>query len=192
MKISKWLWAGLLLEAIVLLAARQESNGETTAFFQSAARLSGRVSLLFFGAFVVYAARFPGVEAGSAPLKIKGQLAFDFMVVHVIHWFLLAAAVHLSGFELVPFRLAGGILAYAMVVAMPFILSRRFVLPWSMARLQDIYVLYVWLIFFMTYLSRISGQTSTATGSMSFYYFGIGICLTLLVYYLLSKRRAVV
>ncbi len=120
MKISKWLWAGLLLEAIVLLAARQESNGDTTAFFQSAARLSGRVSLLFFGAFVVYAARFPGVEAGSAPLKIKGQLAFDFMVVHVIHWFLLAAAVQLSGFELVPFRLAGGILAYAMVVVYAF------------------------------------------------------------------------
>lgn len=188
MNISKWLWAGFLLEIFVVWAAWQESDGATTAFFQSAARLSGRVSLLFFGVFVVYAGRFPNVEAGSEHLKIKGRLAFDFMVVHVIHWFLLAAAVRLSGFELVPFRLAGGILAYGLVVAMPFILRGQIRLPWSVALTQHLYVFYVWLIFFMTYLTRIQGKTPTATGSMSFYYFGMGACIALLSFYLFPIR----
>lgn len=44
---------GLLLEFAVLILAFMEANGDTTLFFQTAARLSGRVSLLLF-IFVVY------------------------------------------------------------------------------------------------------------------------------------------
>lgn len=161
---------GIALELLVMLLAFIESKGDTTLFFQASARLSGRVSLMFFLFYGIYATRHPSVESDSIPLSIKTQLTKDFAVIHIIHWVFLAIAVVLSGFELVPFRVAGGALAYSMIVVMPFVYQRKLFVSLPLPTMQNVYIFYVWLIFFMTYLSRVRGQTPTATGDMTAYW----------------------
>ena len=123
-RLLKILPYGYGLEVFVIIMAYLESYGDTTAFFQAAARLSGRVSLLFFLIFAVYATLYPSVKEGIV-LTIKTSLVKDFAIIHVIHWMFLATAVTLSHFELVPLRVLGGALAYLMVIVMPLIYEKR-------------------------------------------------------------------
>jgi hypothetical protein len=181
-KISKLLILGIALEVLVILLAFMESKGDTILFFQASARLSGRVSLMFFLFYGIYATRHPSVETNSIPLSIKTQLTKDFAVIHIIHWVFLAIAVVLSDFELVPFRVAGGALAYGMIVVMPFIYQRKLFASFSLPMMQHVYIFYVWLIFFMTYLSRVRGQTPTATGDMTYYWVLMVVTTSFLVW----------
>ena len=173
---------GIALELLVMLLAYMESKGDTTLFFQASARLSGRVSLMFFLFYGIYATRHASVETDSIPLGIKTQLTKDFAVIHIIHWVFLAIAVKMSGFELVPFRVAGGALAYGMIVVMPFIYQKKLFNSLPLPTMQHVYIFYVWLIFFMTYLSRVRGQTPTATGDMTYYWILIVVTTAFLVW----------
>ena len=181
-KITKLLVLGIALEILVLLLAFVESKGDTTLFFQVSARLSGRVSLLFFLFYGIYATRHPSVETGSIALSVKTMLVRDFAVIHVIHWVFLAVAVKLSGFELVPFRVFGGALAYLIIVLMPLVYQKKLLTSVSLTTMQHVYIFYVWLIFFMTYLSRVRGQTPTATGDISAYWVLIGVTAAFLIW----------
>lgn len=180
---------GIALEVLVMLLAYIESKGDTTLFFQASARLSGRVSLMFFLFYGIYATRHPSVEWDSIPLAIKRQLTKDFAVIHIIHGVFLAIAVKLSGFELVPFRVAGGALAYLMIVLMPFIYHKKLFASFSLLTMQHIYIFYVWLIFFMTYLSRLRGQTPTATGDMTAYQVLMAITSAFLIWRIIKMIR---
>ncbi len=180
---------GIALEVLVMLLAFMESKGDTTLFFQASARLSGRVSLMFFLFYGIYATRHPSVESDSIPLSIKTQLVTDFAVIHVIHWGFLAVAVVLSGFELVPFRVAGGALAYGMIVVMPFVYQKKLFASFSLLTMQHVYIFYVWLIFFMTYLSRLRGQTLTATGDMTAYQVLMAITSAFLIWRIVKMIR---
>jgi hypothetical protein len=160
-------WIGLILELAVLTIAWIECAGDNTHFFQAAARLSGRVSLLYFGFIVVFATYNPGFLYGSPVWRAKWRLYASFALVHVIHWCLLAVAVTLSGFELQPIRVAGGALAYGLVVGMPIILYFDLLSANTLVRIQSFYIFWVWLIFFLTYVTRLRGQTTTHTGSPS-------------------------
>ncbi len=181
-KITKLLVLGIALETLVLLLSFVESKGDTTLFFQASARLSGRVSLLFFLFYGIYATRHPSVETGSVALSVKTMMVRDFAVIHIIHWVFLAIAVVLSGFELVPFRVLGGALAYLMIVLMPFIYQKKLLATVSLTMMQHVYIFYVWLIFFMTYLSRVRGQTPRATGDMSAYWVLMGVTAAFLIW----------
>jgi hypothetical protein len=166
--LSKLLLVGILLEILILSISYLEANHNITYFFQASARLSGRVSLFFFGLLFVYATLKPS-NTDTEILQTKYILARNFAVLHVIHWFLLAAAVSMSNFEIVPFRLAGGALAYLMIVLMPFIIKKKILPNLSLNSVFTIYLPYVWLIFFMTYLTRIQGKAKDVTGAMITY-----------------------
>lgn len=162
----KLLAIGLGLETVVLLASYWESTGEIEAFFQATARLSGRVSLLFFAMLMVVATLHPTFERSSESFQIKFRLFRDFAILHVIHWFLLATSIWFSGFELVPARLVGGALAYVLVVGMPIALRSNLLNEKALGWLQRFYLLWVWFVFFMTYVTRLRGQNPDASGSM--------------------------
>jgi hypothetical protein len=200
MTLNRLLPIGIALELLVLITSYFESSGDTTAFFQAAARLSGRVSLLFFTFYFIYSTLNPSVKALSVKeypenegLKTKYILSRDFAIIHLIHWVFLAIAVKLSGFELVPYRVAGGALAYFMVVAMPFILKKKIFTNFSLRVTEGVYIFYVWLIFFMTYLPRIRGHVPTATGNMQAYYILIIFTIGLILWriFMLLKRKLV-
>lgn len=159
---------GYCLEVFVLIMSYLESYGDTTAFFQVAARLSGRVSLLFFLIYAIYTTVYPSVKE-DIELKVKTSLSKDFAIIHVIHWMFLAVAVTLSGFEIVFIRVIGGALAYLMIILMPLVYEKRLFANRPLPMLENGYIIYVWFIFFMTYLPRILGKVPTATGTMSSY-----------------------
>lgn len=159
------LTVGLVLELLVLLLAWQESSGETTRFFQGAARLSGRVSLLFFVFLMIYATLVPKFDRHSQAFQTKYLLYRDFAIVHVIHWCLLAVSVSMSHFELLPIRVLGGAIAYGLVVAMPYLMSRSTLNIPLLTSIQSAYMFWVWLIFTMTYTARLSGSSPINTGS---------------------------
>jgi hypothetical protein len=167
--LPKLLAAGLFLEAGVLGLSYLESGGNSVLFFSAAARLSGRVSLLYFGMLFIYATLYPSVEKKSTVLLVKYTLAKNFAILHIIHWFLLAIAVSKSNFELVPSRLIGGGIAYALIVLLPFIIKQKIFSRLPLQLVFGVYLPYVWLIFFMTYLSRVTGSSVAVTGSMAAY-----------------------
>ncbi len=178
-RLLKLLPYGYGLEALVLLMAYIESYGDTPAFFQAAARLSGRVSLLFFFILGIYAtiypSEIPNTEGGTQTEKerlvhkVKTSLSKDFAIVHVIHWMFLAVAIALSGFDIVPIRVLGGALAYALIIVMPLIYEKRLFADKPLPILENGYIIYVWFIFFMTYLPRVFGNAPKATGNLSSY-----------------------
>ncbi|MES2797991.1 MAG: hypothetical protein V4683_18635 [Bacteroidota bacterium] len=178
--INQFIYWGLLLEILVLIFSYYESNGLVTSFFQAAARLSGRVSLLFFALLFIYSTVNIGFE--PALLTNKYILAKDFAILHIIHWFLLATAVNLSGFELVPSRVFGGALAYLMILILPFLLKRVFLKNISLKWPMHIYLSYVWFIFFMTYVSRVTGKATNITGSLSSYWLLISATIILMIW----------
>jgi hypothetical protein len=183
---------GLGLELLVLILSYFEANGDTTHFFQATARLSGRVSLLYFSFLFVYTTLNPSVESDSEHLQIKYILARNFAILHVIHWFLLATAVSMSGFNIVPYKLTGGALAYLMIVLLPFILNGKLFPNLSLRLALNIYLPYVWLIFFVTYLTRVLGKAAPITGIMPAYYVLISITVGLMIWrvgILLKNRK---
>jgi hypothetical protein len=183
---------GLGLELLVLILSYFEANGDTTHFFQATARLSGRVSLLYFSFLFIYTTLNPSIEPNSQSLQAKYILARNFAILHVIHWFLLATAVSMSGFNIVPYKLTGGALAYLMIVLLPFILNGKLFPNLSLRLALNIYLPYVWLIFFVTYLTRVLGKAAPITGIMPAYYVLISITVGLMIWrvgILLKNRK---
>jgi hypothetical protein len=167
--LPKLLATGLLLEACILGLSYLESGWDAVLFFQCAARFSGRISLLYFGMLFIYATLFPSVEKNSAELAVKYTLSKNFAILHIIHWVLLVIAVSKSDFELVPSRLIGGAIAYVMIVLLPLIIKQKILSKIPLQLVFGVYLPFVWLIFFMTYLSRITGSSVAVTGSMAAY-----------------------
>ncbi len=198
---SKLLPIALALELIVLLMAYLENQNSTTLFFQSAARLSGRVSLLCFAFLFIYATLQDYTKPDREVLRITYLLACNFMIIHVIHWVLLANAVMRSGFDLVPMRLVGGALAYGMIVLLPFSLKEvknktidhKGFKTFPIHLVMSSYLTYVWIIFLMTYVSRVNGSATHVTGSMSAYTFLIVLTIALMIWrlYMLWHKRKI-
>jgi hypothetical protein len=167
MKNKTWLYLLLLIEICIFVFAyfTQFSINET---FRISARFSARLSavvyLYSFGQFIF------GKEAG---LKTA---VFLFAIVHFIHFGFLATNVFLNQIELIPYKLAGGFLAYCMILLFPFYIEK---LPkWA----SIIYFYYVGIVFIITYLSRIKGLFPGATPSI-FHYIGLGAILLCFVAY---------
>jgi hypothetical protein len=138
--------------------------GVTLEAIQALTRFSGRVSLIIFSLIFLF--------QHHQFIKIKSILSdkyyLVFAIAHGIHLVILLTYVFLSGIPLVPIRLAGGFLAYLFIFAMPWMEIRfqqaKFTSK-QFSALTLIYLYYVWLIFFMTYLSRVQGTFPNAGGS---------------------------
>src|SRR5262245_31303857 len=139
--------------AIVGLAA----EGWSIAGLQATTRFSGRLSLLIFSAiFLLHPQR---KELLSRSLSENYFLAFA--IAHGIHLMELLSFVYLSGTELGPYRLAGGFLAYVLIFLMPWFKMRvdaGGLSPGVFSRIGSVYLVYVWFIFFMTYVGRINND----------------------------------
>lgn len=187
----KFSYIGIALELFVLVVSYAYSKNDVALFFQLSARFSGRVSLLFFCMLFIYATLHPSLERKSEPMSIKFILASNFAICHLIHWAFLAIAMHLNNRPLVPVKLIGGALAYLMIVMLPFILKGKGInntfLKWTL----QVYLFYVWSIFFITYLSRVTGSSNPPFASVkAFYYavtFGLVVLMIWRLYILTSK-----
>lgn len=165
------------LEILIIVVA-VSSEGFSLIALQTTTRFSGRLSLILFSAiFLLY--NKPSVIT----IWLSDKFYLLFAIVHGIHLVELLSFVYLSEAKLVPHRVAGGFLAYAFIFLMPMLqyktqkarLSKK-----AYSVLQTIFVYYVWLIFFLTYLPRVQGKLPQAGGSFAEHVALLGWVSTLL------------
>lgn len=173
---TKWLLTGIALEITIFISCYFAFPDQPEEIFRHAARYSGRLSLLIYlFAFSYFALTFTDKRAGvMATLK---KIVTIFCVLHIIHFGFLATNVWLNGIELVPYKLAGGILGYSFIVLYPFFIDRI-----KNKKLHFIYFLYLGIVMIGTYMARIKGEFPGAEPG-PVHYFGVGATvLALLVY----------
>ncbi len=150
---------GVALEAVIILFSIG-SEGFTLEALHVITRFSGRLSLLAFSLILLLYDR-----RGVIRLDIAFLL---FAVLHGIHLIELISYVSLSGVELIPIRVFGGFIAYAMIFAMPVLVAwkdQRKLSVKNFHRAEAVYFSYVWLIFFLTYLPRVMGTLPNVGGT---------------------------
>lgn len=150
---------GVALEALIILFSIG-SEGFTLEALHVTTRFSGRLSLLAFSLILLLYDKRGVIRLDFAFLL--------FAVLHGIHLIELISYVRLSGVELIPIRVLGGFVAYVMVFAMPVIESRHQQGKMSTRnfhRIEAVFFVYVWLIFFLTYLPRVMGTLPNVGGT---------------------------
>lgn len=143
---------------------------------QATTRFSGRLSLLIFSIIFIL---LPYHRINLTSL-LSHKVFLLFAIAHGIHLVELISYNILSGGTLIPIRVAGGALAYALIFTMPFLISRISVRKQIWA--ENIYLFYIWFIFFMSYLPRIQGKLPHVGGSYpEFVILFIWVCLLLII-----------
>lgn len=182
----------LVLATEALVAALGIFNyGWSIEGLQATTRFSGRFSLLLFSLiFLLYPGKLTMLEG-----ILSRRYFLVFAVAHGIHLVELLSYVYLAGIVLVPYRVAGGFLAYSLI----------FLMPWFQHRLENgsleqtrfratamVYLFYVWFIFFMTYIARLNGSFQNAGGTWAEHVILMGwVCLMLAfkIVYIFLKRN---
>jgi hypothetical protein len=180
----------LIFETLAILLG-VINYGWTIEGLQAVTRYSGRVSLGVFSIIFLF--------QSHPVIKIKKILSEKFFLIfaiaHGIHLFELLSYAYYSDAHLVPYRLAGGFLAYAMILAMPFVQMKYDQQHLSEKRFNQlilVYLYYVWFIFFMTYLPRVRGTLPGVGGSYKEFVILLGWVSIMMGFkwsQLLTKRR---
>jgi hypothetical protein len=170
--ITIFVFLELLIIAVVLL-----SQGYSLSALQTITRFSGRISLFLFSAIFL----FYNKPAITAWLSDRFYLLFAIVHgVHLVEWLLF---VSLAGIKLIAVRVAGGFLAYVYVLCMPVVQrlkeNGRITLK-TFSTVQIIFVYYLWLVFFLTYLPRVQGKLPLAGGTFAEHVVLLGWISTLL------------
>ena len=140
---------GVLLEVLLFLYF-YNMEPDINEVFKYAARYSGRLSL---GIYLLCFYLFRSAYLNKKSLEITQKALGVFAVMHVIHFFFLAYSIHLNQVPIVPTRLAGGFIAYLMIVVYPFLIEKI-----NRKAFHLTYFYYVGFVMIMTYISRVSGQ----------------------------------
>lgn len=168
--------------AIFLIAYIMQPSIEET--FRYAARYSGRLSMfVFLYTFYLFAMSYPQPISNNYKLR---NFIIVFAILHMIHFVFLATNVFLNGIPLQPIKLAGGFLAYVMIVVAPFKLHQmRF-------KFQLVYFYYVTLVMLLTYVARVKGDFEGAEPFwLHFFMLAILIlCALLFVAWLLKPKKS--
>ena len=182
MKFRIWLTLGILSE-LILLGYCYTAFDDVGEVFRHCARYSGRISL-----FAFLACTFLFAKSSRKELYPIKQAATLFCVLHFIHFGFLATNIYLNEISLVPVKLAGGFLAYALILVYPFVIDK--VKPSSL--LHYIYFYYVGAVIAITYVARIKGDFEGASPE-TFHYFGLVTIVTAmlgLTLFLILKKKA--
>jgi len=172
------LWGAALSTAAV--AAALLSYGPTLGGAQAAARWTARVAFAFFA--LAFAG--PGLQVLLARpwtrtlAEREWPLTLGFIGAHLVHFAALAVYQVLAAVEPNPVRLAGGALAYLLVFV---VLLRPATRAWAFY--------YLWFVFFMTYLPRVTGSHPGPGGDPRAFPFLLALVVVLLLVRLAAQTR---
>ncbi len=173
---------GIVFVELLIFIWGYYSEPNINETFRISARYSARVSAIAY-LFTFYFFVFQSNNEISK--RNLNKLFLAFAVVHFIHFIFLASNVYLNKIQLVPYKLAGGFLAYLIILLFPFFTNKPWLPKWS----YYVYFYYVGMVFIITYLSRIKGQFEGASPSV-FHYFGlIAVLASFLLYPFVILRR---
>lgn len=142
---------------------------------QATTRFSGRLSLLIFSIIFLL---LPYHRTKLSEI-LSSKFFLIFAIAHGIHLIELISYIHFSGGKIIPLRVAGGALAYAMIFIMP-LLENKFTGRKKLFT-ENVYLFYVWFVFFMTYLPRIQGKLHVGGSLPEFIVLFSWVCLLLLI-----------
>src|SRR5690349_13387079 len=154
----------IMLLELGVIALALLNHGWTLEGLQATTRYSGRLSLFIFSLIFL----FYGQSGGILKRILSDKFFLVFAIAHGVHLIELLSYVYSSGTQLIPYRLAGGMLAYSLIFVMPFVHERQ-----AQGRITDkrykqfclVYLYYVWFIFVMTYVPRVMGTLPNVGGS---------------------------
>jgi hypothetical protein len=167
----------LLLEISIILISLLIDGNSLTAL-QTITRFSGRLSLFLFSAiFLLYD------KPQTIHTWLSEKFYLLFAIVHGVHLLELLSFVYLSNASLIPIRVAGGLLAYLYIFLMPVFVklqeSQR-ISSKTFSVLEIVFIYYVWLVFFLTYLPRVLGALPEVGGRYSEHVALLGLISVLL------------
>ncbi len=157
---KKILGVSIAIEILIIVSAIL-LDGFSTISLQKITRFSGRFSLLLFS--IIFLLHGTNMEVWSS-----SKLYLVFAVVHGIHLIELLSYVIISDAKLVPIRIAGGMLAYTFIFIMPILdlkQSKNQLTKQKFNLFENVFLYYVWLIFFLTYLPRVQGKLPLVGGN---------------------------
>ena len=146
---KKYLIFGVLLELLILLYFYliMDNYGD---IFRYVARYSGRLSLIIylfcFYQYVCSFERLKNIQNTKTAVSI-------FCILHLIHFVFLVLSLYFNELPLIPFKIAGGFLAYIFIIIYPLIIDKI-----SKSIYHIIYFYYVGIVMLMTYVARIKGE----------------------------------
>ena len=114
---TRKIFLGIVLVELLIFVWGYFSEPNINEAFRISARYSARFSaimyLLTFNFFIFQA-------NNEIEKRNLSRFMLAFAVVHFIHLIFLACNVFLNNIELIPYKLAGGFLAYLMILLFPF------------------------------------------------------------------------
>ena len=146
---KKYLIFGVLLELLILLYFYliMDNYGD---IFRYVARYSGRLSLIIYlfcsYQYVCSFERLKNIQNTKTAVSI-------FCILHLIHFVFLVLSLYFNELPLIPFKIAGGFLAYIFIIIYPLIIDKI-----SKSIYHIIYFYYVGIVMLMTYIARIRGE----------------------------------
>ena len=171
--IKKGFVLGVLIE-VLLFIFLYSFEPEINEVFRYAARYSGRLSLVMY---LLCFFLFKEASLKNKSLEITKKALGIFAIMHVIHFIFLAFSMHLNEVPIIPTRMAGGFIAYLMIVVYPFYINKI-----NRKVYHLIYFYYVGFVMLMTYISRIRGQFVGANPEM-FHFIAMGVLILCLVFF---------
>tara|TARA_B100001175_G_scaffold43369_1_gene32593 strand:+ start:197 stop:769 length:573 start_codon:yes stop_codon:yes gene_type:complete len=167
------LFTGFLIELLIFGFSYiiAENWGE---IFRLSARYSGRLSLVVY-LICFYQFTFSFLKKKSEK-KLKDSIIV-FCFLHYIHFIYLTLAVYLNNIPIIPARLAGGFIAYLMILIYPFIISKIKKIIYHL-----IYFYYVGIVMAVTILGRVRGDFEGAEPEF-FHYLGLASVILGFIYF---------
>ncbi len=170
---KKYLIFGVLLELLILLYfyLMMDNYGD---IFRYVARYSGRLSLIIylfcFYQYVCSFQRLKNIQNTKTAVSI-------FCILHLIHFVFLVLSLYFNELPLIPFKVAGGFLAYIFIIIYPLIINKI-----SKSIYHIIYFYYVGIVMLMTYVARIKGEFIGAEPEL-FHYVALIILLVAFLFF---------
>lgn len=173
------LMLGLLLQATAGAMGFLHDEGMVEAM-RYAARYSGRIS---FFAYLMSMLVFTCWLAGRVDRTTVVHTAFLFAWLHLLHFGYLATNISMSAITPKPVKVAGGALAYGMILTHPLWVRRlRPRHGWHV-----VHYLYVGLVMMLTFVARLKGEFPGSDPSLV-HGVGIALCLLAIVAFLWQRR----
>lgn len=173
------LMLGLLLQATAGVMGFLHDEGMVEAM-RYAARYSGRISFL---AYLMSILVFTRWLAGRVDRTTAVHMSFLFAWLHLLHFGYLATNLSMSAITPEPVKVAGGALAYGMIMTHPLWVRRlRPRHGWHV-----VHYLFVGLVMMLTFVARLKGEFPGAAPS-SIHGVGIAVCLVAIGAFLWQRR----
>ena len=172
-----------IISQLILILVLMSLLTDINEIFRYAARFSGRFS---FSLYLLSLLSFLKYYTKNQSIVLTRKVLGIFSLIHLIHFYFLATSIYLNSIPIIPYRLAGGFIAYLMIIIYPFYINKV-----KNNIFHFIYFYYVGLIMIMTYLARIKGEFKGAEPEIFHYLAMTFLIITLIIfsYKIYSKKN---